>query len=135
MMNEEGTVGKNIAQLSYHIIVVLLSAALALSVPLLASTLAGSLLCAWAYIENEKFFLVALEILTAVMLIFFFNAVRSGWKDRRIAKMAKGIGLVLASPSRGIFAQRRIKKLNKKWGFARELLHHRVDRVPDLRRT
>lgn len=121
MINDEGAVGKNIAQISYHIIVVLLSAALALSVPLLASTLAGSLLSAWAYIENEKIFLVALEILTAVMLIFFFNAARSGWKNRMIAKMARGIGLVLASPSRGIFAQRRIKKLKKKWSFAREL--------------
>jgi hypothetical protein len=80
------------------------------------------MLRAWAYIENEKVFLIALELLTAVVLILFFNHMKHGWEDRRTARMAKSAGLVLATHARGMFAQRRIKKLKQKLGFARELM-------------
>ena len=113
---------KRLAHISYHVIVVLMSAALALSVPFTLSAMAAGMLRAWAYIENEKVFLIALELLTAVVLILFFNHMKRGWEDRRIARMAKSAGLVLATPAKGIFAQRRIKKLKRKLGFARELM-------------
>lgn len=113
---------KRLVHISYHVIVVLMSAALALSVPYTLSTMAAGMLRAWAYIENEKIFLIALELLTAVVLILFFNHMRRGWDDRRIARMAKSAGLVLATPAKGVFAQRRIKKLKRKLGFARELM-------------
>jgi hypothetical protein len=75
---------KRLAHMSYHVIVVLLSAALAFSVPLVLRTPATSLLAAWAFIENEKIFLVVLELLTAVTLILFFNHVRRGWEHGRL---------------------------------------------------
>jgi hypothetical protein len=122
IMNPKEVMVKRLAHISYHVIVVLMSAALALSVPFTLSAMAAGMLRAWAYIENEKIFLMALELLTAVVLILFFNHVRRGWEDHRIARMAKSAGLVLATPAKGIFAQRRIKKLKRKLGFARELM-------------
>jgi hypothetical protein len=118
-MNPEEVLMKRLAHISYHVIVVLMSAALALSVPFALSSMASGMLRAWAYIENEKIFLIALELLTAVVLILFFNHMKRGWEDRRIARMAKSIGLVLATTAKGIFAQRKIKKLKRKLGFAR----------------
>jgi len=113
---------KRLVHISYHVIVVLMSAALALSTPFVLSTMATGLLKAWAFIENEKIFLIALEIATAVILILFFNHIRRGWYDRRITKMAKSVGLVQAMNLKGMFAQRRMKKMKKKLGFARELM-------------
>jgi len=114
---------KNITHILYHVVVVLLSAALALSMPSLFSTLAGNLLAFWALIANEKVFLVALEIFTAIVLIVLFNFLRHALQDRRISRIAKSAGLVLASPSRGIFMyKRRVKNMKKKLGFAREIM-------------
>jgi hypothetical protein len=113
---------KRLAHISYHVVIVLMSAALAFSVPFALSAAASGMLRAWAFIENEKIFLIVLELFTAVMLILFFNHMRRGWEDHRIARMAKNIGLVLATPARGMFAQRRVKKMKRKLGFARELM-------------
>lgn len=114
---------KNIAHISNHVIVVLLSAALAFSLPSMVSAIAGNLLASWALIENEKIFLVALEICTAVTLIVLFNVVRHAWHDRRLARTAKSAGLVLSTPSRGSFLlKRRLKNMKNKQGFAREIM-------------
>ena len=114
---------KNMTHISYHVIVVLLSAALALSMPFMVSAMARKLLASWSLVENEQIFLVAIEILTAVVLILFFNFVRRAWEDRRLARVAKSAGLVLATPSRGTFIyKRRVKYMKKKQGFAREIM-------------
>ena len=114
---------KNITHISYHVTVVLLSAALALSMPSLVSAMAGKLLASWALIENEKMFLVALEIFTAIVLIIFFNLIRHALHDRRVSRIAKSAGLVLATPSRGLFIfKRRVKNMKKRLGFAREIM-------------
>lgn len=113
---------KNIRHILYHVVVVLLSSAVALSVPFLVSTMAGSLLTFWSVIENEKIFLAALEIFTAVALIALFNVVKRGWRDRKIARMSDSAGLILATPSRGIFIRRRMKNMKTELGFAREIM-------------
>jgi hypothetical protein len=113
---------KRLTHIAYHLIVVLMSAALALSAPYALSAMAKGLLSAWSFIENEKIFLVALEIFTAVVLILFFNHIRRSWEDRRITRMAKSAGLIRATTATGRFAQRRMKKMKKELGFARELM-------------
>jgi len=113
---------KNLAHISYHVIVVLLSAALALCVPFLATMLAGSLLRSWAYVENEKVFLVALEISTAVALIVFINMIRHSWESRKLLKMARSAGMVPAASTQGIFIKRRTRKMKRELGFAREVM-------------
>lgn len=113
---------KNITHILYHISVILLSAALAFSVPFVMSSMAGNLLKAWAYIEDEKMFLITVEIFIAVILILSFNAMTHSLEYRRIARMASSLGLVLAIPSRGIFVNRKMKRMKNELGFARELM-------------
>jgi len=113
---------KHLAHILYHVMVVLLSAALALSLPFLASALAGSLLRFWAYIENEKVFLVALEISTAVALIVFFYMMDRSRENRKLLRMAKRAGMVPAAPAKGIFTKRRARNMKSELGFAREVM-------------
>jgi hypothetical protein len=113
---------KNIAHISYHIIVILLSAAFALSLPFLLSVIAGKMLAFWALIENEKVFLAALEIVTAVVMILIINSIRKGWKDRKLSQTAKNAGLVLVTNVKGVIARKRIKNMKSKQGFAREIM-------------
>jgi hypothetical protein len=113
---------KNITHISYHIGVVLVSAAIALSAPFMVSALARNVLSSWALIENEKLFLVSLEIVTAVVLIILLNSLRKGWMAGKISRMAKGAGLVLITPVRGILARKRTNKLKEEQGFAREVM-------------
>jgi hypothetical protein len=120
--NSEEIMANRLAHIAYHVLVVLMSAALALYTPYALSAMAAGLLRAWAFIENEKIFLIALEIVTAIILILFFNSIRRGWENRRITRMAKSVGLVQATMVKGMFAQRRMKKMKKQLGFARELM-------------
>lgn len=113
---------KSFSHISYHIFVIFLSASIALALPFFVNSMAGSLLKAWAYIENEKIFLVSLEIFAAVLLILCFNSFKRDWADRKVVRMAKNAGLVLATPQKGIFARKRTRKLKKDLGFARELM-------------
>lgn len=113
---------KNIAHILYHVMVVLLSAALVLSVPYLASSLAGRLLRYWAVVEDEKVFLVTLEISMAVALIVIFNMIGRSLKNRKLLRMAKSAGMVPASPAKGMFTQRRNRKMKSDLGFAREVM-------------
>lgn len=92
---------KNLTHLAYHILVLLLSAGIALAIPRLFSELAEKLLSFWAYIENEKVFLVSLEISTAAALIILFNYLGQGWKARKVSRLAKSAGLLTDSPLRG----------------------------------
>lgn len=88
---------KNLLHIGYHVLVLLLSAAMALSIPHLFSALARNLLSFWAFVENEKMFLVSLEISTAATLIILFNYVRRGWEARQLSRLATSAGLIPAS--------------------------------------
>jgi hypothetical protein len=102
----------------YHIVVVVLSAGIALSLP------AGArhFLAFWSQVENDKFYLIAVEVAAAVALIFCFNYIHRSLRDRALAKVATGAGLVSFFPRRGRRAQSRIKKLKEKHGTGRTIL-------------
>jgi len=108
----------NSAGIGYHIVILFLSAGIALSLPLVAR----SFLAYWAKVENEKISLVSLEIGVAVFLIVFFNYIRRSLQDRSLSKAAIGAGLVSFFPKRGRDAQRRIRKLKEKHGTGRTLM-------------
>ncbi len=112
----------NILHIAYHIIVVLLSAAIALSMPLMASALAKNLLTYWVIIENEKIFLVSLEIGTAAALIILFSYLRRGWEARKLARLATSAGLVLATPFKGRRARQQLKRLKSSQGLAQDVM-------------
>lgn len=113
---------RNVTHISYHIVVVLLSAAIALTMPFMISAVARNLLATWALIENEKIFLAALEIFTAVVLIILFNYSQRARKDKRLSRMARNAGLVLAAPLRGILVRQRVRRLKVEQAFAREVM-------------
>jgi hypothetical protein len=76
----------------------------------------------WAIIENEKIFLVGLELSVAVCLILLFRYAMRSIQDRRASRMARTAGLVFATQAKGLFARRRLKRLKEKQSFAREVL-------------
>ena len=106
----------------YHVVVMALSAAFALSLPLTASFMAKNFLVYWSFIGNEKIFLISVEMALAISLVLFFNYISRSWRDRKLSNMARDAGLVSVTPARGLLARRRTRKLKEKEGFAREIM-------------
>lgn len=102
----------------YHIVVVALSAGIALSLP----TVARSFLTLWSLVESNKIYLVAVEVTAAIVLIVTFNYLQRSLRDRTLAKMATGAGLTAFSPWRELSAQRRIRKFKEKQGTGRTIM-------------
>jgi len=113
---------KSAARILYHIGVVTLSAGIALSLPFVASLFAQNFLDYWNRIQNDKSVLIAIEIAVALLLILTFNYVGRAIRDRKLAQMATGAGLLRFFPVRGRLTQRRIKKLKAKQGIARNVM-------------
>lgn len=113
---------KNLSHLSYHFFVLLLSAAIALSIPRMFSALARNLLSFWAFIENEKIFLVSLELSTAAALILLFNYGRQGWEARRLSRVATSAGLMPQPPCRGFLGWKPAGRLKANRGIAADIL-------------
>ena len=113
---------KNVPHLLYHIVVIFLGAAIALSLPWTASFLAGKFLEFWAYVENEKLFLVAIEITAAVLLVLLFNYAADSWRERSLSRMAKSAGLALVARSRGFLMRKKLKELKERNGFGRDIM-------------
>jgi len=112
------TAMKNTAQIGYHIGVLVLSAGIALSLP----TMARSFLAYWARVENDRTSLLVLEVAVAILLIVSANAIRLIVRDRGLAKMASGAGLVSFYPSHEPRARRRIKQLKENQGKGRTIM-------------
>jgi hypothetical protein len=114
---------KGLSPVVFHIVVVALSAAIALSFPAIINFIAQNVLVYWSVIGNEKIFLISVEIVFAVTLILFSYYVSSSWKDRKLSAMARISGLILAQPTaRGYLARRRIRRLKERQGFARDIM-------------
>jgi hypothetical protein len=113
---------KGPAHILYHVILIALSASVALSLPYTADVIARKFLMFWTFIGNEKIFLVSVEISLAIMLILFFNYIGRSWKDRKLSRMAKKAGLAFIFSSKGYWAQRRSKKLKENLGNARDIM-------------
>jgi hypothetical protein len=106
----------------YHVALIVLSAAIALSLPYTADFAAKKFLGYWALIGNEKIFLVSVEIALAIFLILLFNYAARSWKDRKYARMAKEAGLVFVSPPKVFFSGRSSRKLKESQGIARDVM-------------
>ena len=102
----------------YHIVVVGLSAGIALVLP----TVARSFLTHWSRMEHDKVYLVASEILAAIVLIVSLNYLHKSLRDRALAKVATGAGLTSFFPWRSLRAQDRIRELKECQGIGRTVL-------------
>lgn len=106
----------------YHIVVVTLSGAIALSLPLAAGFLAEDFMVHWNRIKNEELVLISIEITVALFLILVFNYIGRSIKDRKIASMATGAGLVQCVSANGLLTRKRLKKAKEKHGMARSVV-------------
>jgi len=105
-----------------HIAIIAISASIALSLPYTVGVIAQKFLVYWAFIGNEKIFMLTIEIVTAVFLIGIFNYIGWIWRERRRAAMARVAGLVSVSSSRGAFARKRSRNLKEDQGIARDIM-------------
>ena len=101
----------------YHIVIVALSAGIALLLP------AGArhFLAFWARVEHDKLSLIAVEMTLTVLLIIGLNYIRRSMRDRALALVATGAGLVSFFPRRTRGAQRHIAKLREEQGTGRTI--------------
>lgn len=113
---------KSFAGILFHVALVALSAGIAFSLPVTVSFIARNFFYYWTPIENQKTFLMSVEIVLAISLLLFFNYVGGSLRDRRIAKMARAAGLLHVFPKRRLLGFRRIQRLKSKQGFARDVL-------------
>lgn len=109
---------KNASEIGYHIVVLCLSAGIAMSLP----TVATNFLTYWTRVEKEKMSLVAMEIGVAVLLIIVMTYIRRSWKDRKLAKMATSAGFVSFFPKRAGLAEHGIRELRETHGRGRTVM-------------
>lgn len=126
---------RNTAGSLYHIVVVALSAGIALLLP----AGARQFLSFWSRVEHDKFSLIAVEMAVAVLLIASLSYIHRSMRDRALAAAATGAGLVSFSPGRAPSAARRIKELKEEQGTGRTIMvigssgySTLVDQVGDL---
>lgn len=121
---------KGLGKIFYHMVIIVLSAAAALSLPHTGRFIAQNYQTYWSLIENDKVFLVSVEMAVAVLLITFFNYLGSSWRDRRLSNMATKAGLVFLTKPNNFFSRRKIKKfagkkikkLKEKEGFSKDIM-------------
>jgi hypothetical protein len=113
---------KGLARVLFHVLLVALSAGIALSLPVIISFVAKNFFTYWSLIESRRIFLISAEVALAILLISFFTYVGRGWRDKRFSKMARGAGMVHFFPNRSLIAQRRIKRLKEAQGFAMDIM-------------
>jgi len=99
--------------LVYHLAVMILSAAIAVTLPFTFSFLAQRLLAYWSTIEDEKVFLASAEIAVALVLVFVFNHARTNWTNRRLSRMARAAGMVHFSSGSGVLSRRVARRLKE----------------------
>ena len=109
---------RDVAGSLYHIVVVALSAGIALLLPAGAK----QFLALWSRVEHDKLSLIAVEMAVAILLIVCLNYIHRSIRDRTLASMATGAGLVSFFPRRARGAQRRIKKLKEEQGTGRTIM-------------
>jgi hypothetical protein len=110
------------AHMLYHVVLIVMSAAFALSLPYTSDFLARKFLVYWTRMGNEEMFLVSIEIALAVFLIMLFNYAGRSLRDHRFAQMAKEAGLVSVSSAKGFFARRKMRKLKESQGIERDIM-------------
>jgi len=107
----------------YHILILVLSATIAVSLPYTGKFIAENYLTYWILIESEKAFLIGVEIAVAILLIMLFNYLVSNWKNKKFSKMArKDLGLVLTAHTKKIRIKKQLKKFKEEQGVAKDVM-------------
>lgn len=101
----------------YHIVVVAMSAGIALLLPAGAK----QFLSFWSRVEHDKLSLIAVEMTVTILLIVCLNYFHRSRRDRALAAVATGAGLVSFFPRRSRGAQQHIEQLKEEQGTGRTI--------------
>lgn len=113
---------KSVFHIIYHIAIIVLSASIALSLPYSVAFITDNFLAFWSMVENEKIFLVTIEIACAVLLIFLINFFAKNLRGRKLASAAKQAELILAFSRKGLIGQKKSKHLKQRNGVSRDIM-------------
>ncbi|HEY6012149.1 MAG TPA: hypothetical protein VIX18_11835 [Nitrospirota bacterium] len=113
---------KNLTHMLYHVLVIILSAGIALSLPEIIRYITRKVLLYWSFIENEESFLISAEITAAIILIILVNSTVRHWRNRKLSQTARAAGLVTAAPPTSLLAKMQGRKLKKAQGMGRSIM-------------
>ncbi|HTF99838.1 MAG TPA: hypothetical protein VK654_04520 [Nitrospirota bacterium] len=113
---------KNMLHVTYHIAVVVASAAIAFSLPDVMRTVSLQVLLFWSYIGNQELFVVATEIAAAVTLIIGINLIIRVWGARKRSRMTEAAGLDFVAPPTTFLAKRKLNRLKREQGAGRNVM-------------
>lgn len=114
--------GRDTSNILFHSAVVILSAAIALTLPYSLSFTAKKLLLFWSVIENEEVFMVSLEITVAILLIAGLHNVGKNRRNRVLSRFAGMAGLVLAAGPEERKRKKQARRLKSEQGRARDVM-------------
>lgn len=108
--------------LVYHVVVVVLSAAIASTLPVTFTFLAQQLLASWSAIQDERIFLVSTEVAVALVLVLLAGHARTTWTNRRVAGLARAAGIVHKSSESGILSRRAARRLKERHALMHDIM-------------
>ena len=106
------------AHVWYHIGLVSVSATIAMLLPYVAQ----GFLTYWGLVKNETVYVISAEIIVAVVLIILLNFLGGSLRDAKLAKAARGAGLVHVFPGGRRVSPARITSLIQDHGFPRHVM-------------
>lgn len=106
----------------YHVVLVALSAGIALSLPTIVSFAADRFQTYWSLIESDPHKLVLAEIAVTISLICVFNLVGRSLRNRHLARVATGAGLTHFFPNERPLVQKRSRRLKEMHGLGRTVM-------------
>ena len=109
---------KGLGPVWYHVGLMSLSAAIAMSLPYLGQ----ALLSYGDFASHQKFFVISTEIMVAVFLMVFFNHLRQSRVFKKVALVANGAGLVNYFPVGGQSNKNTMTSVLQEQGFPRHVM-------------
>lgn len=106
----------------YHVVVVIVSAWAALSLPHAANFVVQTFAPHWAAIERNKVAVVAIEVAVAILLIAGINGLRRTVRNRRLAELATHAGLKYVLHTKGTRTRKETEELKTRQGRAKNLM-------------
>lgn len=113
---------KGVARVTFHVLLVALSAGIALPLPFLVGLIGNHFWRYWSNIEQEKIYLINVEIVTAAMLLLLLNYIARSWRDRRKARTAQSACLIFSLPAKGTLAQKKINTLKRSHEYVKDVM-------------
>lgn len=110
------------AQVVSHVLLIGVSAGLAMSLPKIVRFVAAHLLVYWSLVENEETFLLSIEVLVAIGLIVLGRHFLLTWRDRRLALIATSAGIIECATPKRPRARRCNRRLKERYGRGRDVM-------------